>query len=77
MYSWVKPHLREAEPKPFLALGWSPSIKSLVNPGEHVRPRLKPTVRLNNRPFQYLFMKIVTTKSTVHLIFSRRSDFVM
>ena len=41
----AKPHLRKAKPnhvlKPFLALGWSPSINSLVNPRVHVRPRIK------------------------------------
>ena len=36
----VKP-LCKAKPNLLLAFGWPPSIKSLVNPRVHVRPRLK------------------------------------
>ena len=43
----AKPHLHKAKPNHVLytnlALGWPPSIKSLVNPRVHVRPRLKYT----------------------------------
>ena len=35
----AKPHLRKAKPNHVLALGWPPSIKSLVNPIVHVRPQ--------------------------------------
>ena len=57
MFSWVyqilidggqlraKHHLRKAKPnydfKTVVTLGWPSSIKSLINPRLHVRPRLK------------------------------------
>ena len=41
----AKPHLRKVKPnhvsKTVLALSWLPSIKSLLIPRVHVRPRLK------------------------------------
>ena len=44
----VKP-LCKAKPNLLLAFGWPPSIKSLVNPRVHVRPRLNK-LRLKHRP---------------------------
>ena len=52
LYSWVNQylggqpraklsHLRKAKPNHVSIFGWPPSIKSLVKPRAHVRPRLR------------------------------------